>query len=292
MSKTFLRMKGMTGLSLRIVFAMCLLPAGLAVAQTETETEEQERYKREAVDRVVDSHDNVLIRKGGELMVRQQAVRAATKLLSQWGREQNLGMLWWEDRPEWQAAKGEMLGAADEVLDKRFIQEAWLKGIWTRYTMENFSGEQASVIADHFETAGGIAQRRLMDWYLGETTLFYYTFTDRFDYETKETQTQLKSLQKSALSRIPVEDVHFSKRHPEAFAFIACSPDSEYCPGLHYWKMLTIPMMGAVFRHFEQVTREMEARMVSMRPQLQRHFDQFLVNTDGERKRAAQTDVE
>ncbi|UCH47900.1 MAG: hypothetical protein JSU95_17940, partial [Betaproteobacteria bacterium] len=269
MLKLLFRTINANRLTATVLLAACLMAATPAAAQTESETEEEQRYKREAVERIVDSHDNVLILKGGELMVRQQAVRAAEKLLSKWGREQNLGMLWWEDRPEWQAAKSEMLAAADEVLEKRFIQEAWLKGIWTKYTMENFSGEQASVIANHFETEGGIAQRRLMDWYLGETTLFYYTFTDRFDYETKETQAQLKSLQRSALSRIPVEDVHFSKRHPEAFAFIACSPDSEYCPGLHYWKMLTIPMMGAVFRHFEQVTREMEARMISMRPQLQ-----------------------
>ncbi len=269
----------------------CLLPAIPAVAQSVTDIEEQQRYKREAVDRVVDSHDNVLILKGGELMVRQQAVRAATKLLSKWGRDEKLGMLWWEDRPEWQAAKSEMLAAADEVLKKRFIEDAWLKRIWTKYTLENFSGEQASVIANHFETEGGIKQRRLMDWYLGETTLFYYTFTDRFDYETKETQDQLMSLQKAARSRIPVEDVHFSKRNPEAYAFIACSPDSEYCPGLHYWKMLTIPMMGAVFRHMEQVTREMEARMVSVRPRLQRHFDEFVANTGAEKKRSVQTDL-
>ncbi len=283
--------------NLSIVFACvcsiaCLLPAVPAVAQSESDTEEQQRYKREAVDRVVDSHDNVLILKGGELMVRQQAVRAASKLLSKWGRDEKLGMLWWEDRPEWQAAKSEMLAAADEVLKKRFIEDAWLKRIWTKYTLENFSGEQASVIANHFETEGGIKQRRLMDWYLGETTLFYYTFTDRFDYETKETQDQLMSLQKAARSRIPVEDVHFSKRNPEAYAFIACSPDSEYCPGLHYWKMLTIPMMGAVFRHMEQVTREMEARMVSVRPRLQRHFDEFVANTGAEKKRSVQTDLQ
>ena len=245
----------------------------------ETEAEEEERYKKEAVERIVESHDNELVLKGGELMVRQQAVRAANRLLVKWGRDQNLGMLWWEDRPEWQAAKSEMLAAADNVLRARFVQGAWLKQIWTKYTMENFTGEQASVIADHFQTVGGIKQRRLMDWYLGETTLFYYTFTDRFDYETKDTQAQLISLQKAALSRIPREDVHFSKRNPEAYAFIACSPDSEYCPGLQYWKMLTIPMMGAVFRYMEQVTREMEAEMVRMLPMVQHHFDEFRVNT-------------
>ena len=266
-----------TGLPALVLLLVQLILAGFAVA--ETEAGEQERYTREAVDRVVASHDNVLIMKGGELMVRQQAVRAAHKLLVQWGRDQQLGDLWWQDRPEWQAAKAEMLAGCDEVLAARFSDGAWLKQIWTEYTLGNFSGEQASVIADHFETEGGIKQRRLMDWYLGETTLFYYTFTDRFDYETQETQVQLKSLQKAALSRIPREDVHFSKRNPEAYAFIACSPDSEYCPGLHYWKMLTIPLMGAVFRHMEQVTREMEERMIGMQPQVQRHIDQFLANT-------------
>jgi hypothetical protein len=272
----FLRRAGLLA-----VAVMPLLVSLQRPVLADTEAQEQERYRRDAVQRVVESHDNALILKGGELMIRQQAVRAAHKLLVQWGREQKLGDQWWQDRPEWQAAKAEMLAASDEILLQQFVEDAWLSQIWTQYTYENFSGEQASVIADHFQTEGGIKQRRLMDWYLGETTIFYYTFTDRFDYETQETQDQLKSLQKAALSRIPREDVHFSKRNPEAYAFIACSPDSEYCPGLHYWKMLTIPLMGAVFRHMEAVTRSMEVRMIEIRPQLQRHIDQFLANTRG-----------
>jgi hypothetical protein len=256
-----------------------LFVSPLAANAAETEAQEQARYKEEAVERVVASHDNTLIHKGGELMVRQQAVRAAHKLLVRWGREQNLGDQWWQDRPEWQAAKHELLVAGELVLKQQFVEDAWLTTLWTKYTRENFSSEQASVIADHFETEGGIRQRRLMDWYLGETTLFYYTFTDRFDYETEETQLQLKSLQKAALSRIPREDVHFSERNPEAYAFIACSPDSEYCPGLHYWKMLTIPLMGAVFRHMEEVTREIEAAMSRSLPRVQRHLDAFRAST-------------
>lgn len=261
-----------------VAAVLWLLLAPLLAVSAESESREQEQYAREAVKQVVESHDNVLIIKGGELMLRQQAVRAANKLLAQWGREQQLGMLWWEDRPEWQAAKREMLTAADDILKAQFIEESWLSETWTEYTQNNFTGEQASVIARHFRTEGGIEQRRLMDWYLGEFTLFYYTFTDRFDYEVQETQEQLQALQKAALSRIPREDVHFSKRNPEAFAFIACSPDSQYCPGLHYWKMLAIPLMGAVFRHMEQVTRNMEAKMVAMRPDLQHHFDAFRSN--------------
>jgi hypothetical protein len=260
---------------------MGFLPMGPAAA-AESEAEETERYTREAVERVVNSHDNVLMLKGGELMIRQQAVKAAHKLLVEWGREQKLGPLWWQDRPEWKAAKAELLTAGDLVLKEQFVDDAWLKRTWTEYTASNFNGEQASVIADHFETEGGIKQRRLMDWYLGETTLFYYTFTDRFDYEVEETREQLISLQKAALKRIPREDVYFSKRNPEAFAFIACSPDSENCPGLHYWKMLAIPMMGAVFQHMEETTRGIEEQMRSQRPAIQRHIDVFRDNIRSE----------
>jgi hypothetical protein len=253
-----------------------LLAASMGVATAaESESEETQRYAAEAVERVVNSHDNVLIMKGGELMVRQQALKAAHKILVEWGREQELGSLWWQDRSEWKAAKTELIAGGDLVLKEQFIDDAWLTRTWTEYTERNFNGEQASVIADHFETEGGIAQRRLMDWYLGETTIFYYTFTDRFDYEVEETREQLIALQKAALKRIPREDVHFSKRNPEAFAFIACSPDSEYCPGLHYWKMLATPMMGAVFRHMEETTRAIEAHMRSMQPQLQHHIEAF-----------------
>jgi len=251
--------------------------ANLVVA-AESDAEEAERYKREAVERVVDSHDNVLIMKGGELMVRQQAVKVAHKLLVEWGKKQELGSLWWQDRPEWKAAKAELLAGGDIVLKQQFIDEAWLRRTWTEYTERNFTGEQASVIADHFETEGGVKQRRLMDWYLGETTLFYYTFTDRFDYEVEETREQLIALQKAALTRIPREDVHFSKRNPEAFAFIACSPDSEYCPGLQYWKMLATPMMGAVLQHMEQTTRDIEAHMRNMQREIQHHIDAFRAN--------------
>jgi hypothetical protein len=43
--------------------------------------------------------------------------------------------------------------------------------------------------------------------------------------------------------------------------------------------MLSIPLMGAVFRHMEQVTRNIEDRMVAMKPQMQHHLDAFRSNT-------------
>lgn len=264
--------------ALGLAFALMFVMATGAAVGAETEVEETERYTRDAIERVVNSHDNVLIMRGGELMIRQQAVKAARSLLVEWGKEQELGPLWRQDRPEWKAARAELLTAADLVLEKQFIDGAWLSRIWTEYTASNFDGEQASVIADHFETEGGIKQRRLIDWFLGENTIFYYTFSNRFDYEEEETRKQLLALQSEARTRIPREDIYFSKRHPEAFAFIACSPDSENCPGVRYWKMLAIPMMGAVFRQMEQTTRDIEARMRTQRPAIQSHIDAFRID--------------
>ncbi len=251
----------------------------VACALAETDEEEQQRLAREAVERVVNSHDNTLILKGGQLMIKQQTVRAAHKLLVQWGKEENLGKNWWENRPEWKAAKAELVKAGDVVLGRQFLDDVWLKQTWTEYTAKDFSGEQADVIANHFESEGGEKQRRLMDWYIGEMVLFYYTFTDRFDYEVKETQDELQALQKQALIRIPKEDITFSSRHPEAFAFIACSPQSRYCPGLQYWKMLAIPLLGSIFRHMEDTTRAIEADIRSRRPDMQKYFDEFRANT-------------
>ena len=261
----------------RSLWALLVCLNSLAFAQTEAQ--EKQRLDQDAIARVVNSHDNTLIIKGGHLMIKQQAVRAAHKLLVKWGREENLGKLWWEDRPEWKAAKADLIKGGEAVLATQFLEDTWLKQTWTEYTAKELTGEQADVVATHFQTEGGIKQRRLMDWYLGELVLFYYTFTDRFDYEVKETQDELHALQKQALSRIPEEDISFASRNSQAFAFVACSPDSRYCPGIQYWKMLAYPMLGSVFRHMEDTTRAIEANMITRRPEIQKYFDEFRKNT-------------
>jgi hypothetical protein len=43
--------------------------------------------------------------------------------------------------------------------------------------------------------------------------------------------------------------------------------------------MLAIPLMGAVFRHFEETTRAIEAHMRSQLPSIQHHVDAFRADT-------------
>ena len=151
----------------------------------------------------------------------------------------------------------------------------WLTQAWTEYTARELDGEQADTIATHFQTEGGQKLRMLMDWYLGEMVLFNYTFTDRFEYELKESERELHALQREAQKRIPREDVEFSSRYPEAFYFIACHPEGRYCPGVKYWKMLAIPLLGGIFRYMDGLSADIEARMRAQRPEIQPLIDAF-----------------
>jgi len=258
-------------LALTLLIWFLLLP-GSVVAQEE---ESSEKWAPLAVKEVVESHDQTLILKGGDLMVRQQIVKAAKLFVLRWGRERGLGDAWWEDKQEYQQAVDELLRIGDQIMLEKFESGAWLTNIWTEYTAKNFTGEQASAIAEHFKTEYGMVQRRLMEWYLGETTLFYYTFTDRWDYRLEETRKQLEALQKEARTRVPNDKLSWKAGEKEAYTFIACSPDSEYCPGVKYWKMLAIPMMGAVFRYMEDITREIKAAMEARRDLVEPYFLAF-----------------
>jgi hypothetical protein len=208
-------------------------------------------------------------------MIKQSAVRTARKLLMQWGREAGLGGEWWDDAPEYRAAKAELLALADATIQRRYASGAWLKEAWSEYTSRELNGEEADVIATHFQTEGGRKVRMLMDWYMGEMVLFNYTFTDRFDYELKEAERELKELQQEALKRLPVEDIEFTSRHPESFQFLACSPESRYCPGVKYWKMLIYPLMGEIIRYIDSVSAEIDQQMRAKKPEVARQIEAF-----------------
>jgi hypothetical protein len=244
---------------------LCALTAGPATAAGEGENE-RARAERDAVERVVESHDYTLLVGGAKLMIKQAAIRSARKLLAEWGRAARLGGEWWDDAPEYRAAKAELLGQAGAVISQRVASGAWAKEAWSEYTAREFNGEEADVIASHFQTEGGRKQRMLMDWYLGELVLFNYTFTDRFEYELKDAEAELLALQKQAQTRIPREDVEFTSRYPDAFRFIACSPGGNFCPGVKYWKMLAIPLMGELLRYIDRTSADIEAQMRARRP--------------------------
>jgi hypothetical protein len=249
--------------------ACAVLPAAAA------DRKETEANAQEAVARVVASHDKTLLLGGGQLMIKQSAIRSARKLLGEWGREAGLGGEWWDTAPQYRAAKAELLKSADAIIERRYVHSGWLTEVWTQYTARELDGEEADTIATHFQTEGGQKLRGLMDWYLGEIVLFNYTFTDRFEYELQESERELHALQQEAQKRIPREDIEFTSRYPDSFRFVACSPDSRYCPSIKYWKMLIYPMMGEVIRYIDSVSAEIESQMRARRPDIEPYIAEF-----------------
>ena len=125
------------------------------------------------------------------------------------------------------------------------------------------------MIATHFQTEGGQLQRKLLDWYLGEMVLFTYTFSDRIDYEMKGSEQEMLQLQRAAQERIPVEDIEFASKYPDAFNFVSRDP------GLKYLKLMAIPLTGALIRHIDAVSNEIETDLKGRRAQVQPFIDAF-----------------
>jgi hypothetical protein len=246
---------------------LAALPA--AIAQAPAPGAEAEYYRREAIDRVIESHDPTLIMGAARLYLKQSALKTANRLVGQWGREAGLGLRWHPRLPQWQEAERRLLARADVLTERRFESQAWIREAWSAYVEAQFSGEEADRIADHFETAGGREQRRLMDWFLGEFVLFNYTFTDRIQYDLPGSREELVRLQRAAQERLPREDVHFSSRFEDTLAFIGRDP------GLKYWKMLAIPLLGEIMRQIDSVAREIEAEMRAGRAEVQIVIDGY-----------------
>lgn len=230
---------------------------------------EADRYRREAIDRVIESHDPELIMGAARLYLKQHALKCANRLVGQWGREAGLGLKWHPQLPQWQQAERLLLERTQDLTERRFENRAWIREAWSAYVSAQFSGEEADRIADHFETEGGREQRKLMDWFLGEFVLFNYTFTDRIQYDLPGSREELLRLQRAAQERLPREDVHFSSRFEDTLSFIGRDP------GLKYWKMLAIPLLGEIMRHVDSVAREVEAQMRAQRGAVQPLIDAY-----------------
>jgi hypothetical protein len=262
-----------------LTFAGLALLAG-AGARADDKAEASQN-KREAVQRVADAHDEVLITGAARLIVKQFSIRIARDLLTTWGKEDGLGKAWKPGAPEFDEAERHLIAAATVRPLAQLAQGVWVKDIRTEYVANTFDGESADTIATHFESKSGKAQLAMMDWFMGEMTLFNYTYTGRFQYDLKGAEQELKELQRAAQPRIPKKDneLEFSTLNPEAFQFVACSPESRYCPGVRYARMNAISVQGAILRHIDAVGSEIQESMRGLRGEVQPMIDAFRART-------------
>ena len=261
----------------RAAFALGALLFVPVQAHADPADSEVDDNRKAAVNRVADVHDLSMIVGTGNLVLKQAGIRAARNLLTIWGREAGLNKTWKEGLPEWDAAEAVLLAGTDGITGKRFSGGFQVRNIWSEITANNMDSEEADVVANHFESEAGREQLSMMDWFLSETVLFTYTYSERFKYDLKGAEKEQKDLQNIMQPKIPKKDneVDFSTRNPEAFRFVACSPQSPYCPGVKYAKILAGKVVGGIVTYIDGIIGEIETSVRGRRPLVQPTIDAY-----------------
>ena len=176
---------------------------------------------------------------------------------------------WNFDAPQWQRAEAVLLGHAAALQARRFDHTAWIGETWYEYVSHGFDGEQADVIASHFQTEGGRLQRQLLDWYMGETMLFNYSFTDRLDSTLRGSEAELLELQRATQPRIPVGDIYFAGKYPDAFNFVAKGTR------FRVREDAGDPPRGRALSHIDDLAHDVDADLAGRRNEVQPFIDAY-----------------
>lgn len=267
--------------------AMAAMLGGALLATTATSARETDRRaeaegnQRAAVNRVAAVHDLTMITATARLILKQAALRTARDHLWKLGRERALGAQWKLGDPDWNAAEAAMVRDTPPIVTEAFASDLRLRNVWSEAAVAGLDGEEADVIASHFESDAGREQLALMDWFLSETVLFRYTYTNQFEYDMPGTEAEQKELQRIAVPKIPKKDneLEFSKRNPEAFQFVACSPESRYCPGVKYVRLVAKTVSSELVVTIDAVLRRVVEAVEARKPEALPHVEAYLRRT-------------
>ena len=231
---------------------VCCALAALAAVASPARAQDEEELKRDAVSRLIESHDTTLSVYIGRVYVKQAALKAARELLEERGRAAGLGKQWNLQDADWQGAERELMQGVDERIQRDVANPVWLKQAWSGLVSQTLNGEQADEIAVHFQTEGGQLQRRVIEWFVGELTLQTYSFTDRLKYGVPGSEQEMHDLQVVTYERM-FHGIHDFTHYPDAMRFASTDP------GVKYFKMMVMQGVHAVHEHLEQVANEARA---------------------------------
>lgn len=235
---------------LRSILRYTVFTAVLGCSLTALAQVDEDELKRDAVGRVVDSHDPALSVGIGRVYVKQAALLAAREVLAERGRAAGLNRNAWNPQArEWQAAERELLLGMDDLVQRKVASGKWVQEAWSELIAQTLSAEEADEVAVHFQTEGGQLQRRVIEWFVGELTLQTYTFTDRLKYGVPGSEREMRDLQEITYARI-FRGIQDFTEYPNAMRF--ASKD----PGVKYMKMMVMQGVHAVHLHLEAVADE------------------------------------
>jgi hypothetical protein len=237
------------------------LAAGLALLAVSAwaQTDEQE-LKRDAVSRVVESHDPALSVGIGRVYVKQAALLEAREVLRERGRAAGLASdQWRQGDANWQAAEAELMQGVDTLIERKVARGTWVKEAWSELVSQTLNAEEADQVAVHFQTEGGQLQRRVIEWFVGELTLQTYTFTDRLKYGVPGSEQEMRDLQEVTYERI-FRGIQDFTSYPGAVQFASTDP------GVKYFKMMVMQGVHTVHLHLEAVADEARAAIRARAP--------------------------
>jgi hypothetical protein len=221
---------------------------------------DDQELKRDAVSRVVESHDPALSVGIGRVYVKQQALLEAREVLRERGKAAGLGADRWKPgNANWQAAESELMQDVDALIGRKVAREAWVKEAWSELISQTLDAEEADQVAVHFQTEGGQLQRRVIEWFVGELTLQTYTFTDRLKYGIPGSEQEMRDLQVVTYERI-FRGIQDFTSYPGAVQFASTDP------GVKYFKMMVMQGVHAVHLHLQGVANEARAMIRARAP--------------------------
>ncbi len=212
----------------------------------------EQELKRDAVSRLVETHDVALPVYIGRVYVKQAALTAARELLAEKGRAAGLDRKEWNmNVPQWQGAERELMQGTDVLIQRKVASGYWVQEAWSEQVSVLLNGEEADEIAVHFRSEGGELQRRVIEWFVGELTLQTYTFTDRLKYGVPGTEQEMRDLQVATYEAkshfAPIYDL---TKYDNTMRFA----NSE--AGIKYFKMMAMQGVNLVHQHLEAVADE------------------------------------
>jgi hypothetical protein len=208
-----------------------------------------EALKRDAVERVVGAHDTALSINIGRVYVKQAALLEARDLLFRKGSDAGLARERWNlEAPEWRQAERLLVDGTDALIQSEVADPEWLEQAWSGLVAETLNAEEADEVAVHFRTEGGSLQRRVIEWFVGELTLQYYTFTDRLKYGVPGSEQEMLDLHRVTDGiQNQFEPIYDLTDYPDTMRFASRDP------GVKYMKMMVMQGVHVIHTHLEGV---------------------------------------
>ena len=152
--------RGLMTRALRLVLILVLATGPVLPAMAESPASAGRDRQMAELIQLHDLNTSVSI---GTYYLKQEGLIAIRSLLARLGREESLGPDWNASNPTWQRAEAQLLQQTMAQVATDFASLDWLRPQWQALGSSEFSDEELDVLLDHFRSAVGRKQVKIVD---------------------------------------------------------------------------------------------------------------------------------